>query len=85
MVGTRVGCFVGSLVGTRVGWCVGFLLGTCVGLGVLGLGARLGPGGGLLLGVPQNKLDAFTVRAGEMGQFVRVIGRVETGSGIHVG
>jgi selenide, water dikinase len=40
--------------------------------------------GGLLLGVPQEKLESFLVRAGEMGQFVRVIGGVETGSGIHV-
>jgi selenide,water dikinase len=41
--------------------------------------------GGLLLGVPQEKLESFLFQAGEMGQFVRVIGRVETGSGIHVG
>jgi selenide,water dikinase len=41
--------------------------------------------GGLLLGVPQEKLEAFTVRAGEMGQAAWVVGRVEMGSGIHVG
>jgi selenide,water dikinase len=40
--------------------------------------------GGLLLGVPQEKLESFLVRAEEMGQFVRVIGRVETGAGIEV-
>jgi selenide,water dikinase len=41
--------------------------------------------GGLLLGVPQEKLEAFMVRAGEMGQAAWVVGRVETGSGIRVG
>lgn len=40
--------------------------------------------GGLLLGVPNEKLGAFIARAEEMGQFVRVIGHVETGSGIEV-
>jgi selenide,water dikinase len=40
--------------------------------------------GGLLLGVPQDKLEAFTVRAREIGQAVWVVGRVETGSGIHI-
>jgi selenide, water dikinase len=40
--------------------------------------------GGLLLGVPQEKLESFLARAGELGQFVRVIGQAETGSGIHV-
>lgn len=41
--------------------------------------------GGLLLGVPQEKLDAFLVRAREMNQAAWVIGRVEAGSGVHVG
>ena len=41
--------------------------------------------GGLLLGVPQEKLDAFLARAGELGQAVWAVGRVETGSGIIVG
>ena len=40
--------------------------------------------GGLLLGVPQETLESFLVRAEEMGQFARVIGRAETGSGIKV-
>lgn len=40
--------------------------------------------GGLLLGVPQEKLDAFLARAGELGQAVWAVGRVETGSGIAV-
>ena len=40
--------------------------------------------GGLLLGVPQEKLDSFIVRAGEIDQAVWVVGRVETGSGISV-
>ncbi len=41
--------------------------------------------GGLLLGVPQAKLDAFIARAKELGQPIWVIGRVETGAGIRVG
>lgn len=41
--------------------------------------------GGLLLGVPQEKLDAFLARAGEVGQAVWVVGSVEAGSGIMVG
>ena len=41
--------------------------------------------GGLLLGVPQEKLDAFLARAQELGQAVWVVGSVETGSGIRVG
>ena len=41
--------------------------------------------GGLLLGVPQEKLDAFSVRSKELGQAVWVVGRVETGAGISVG
>jgi selenide,water dikinase len=41
--------------------------------------------GGLLLGVPEEKLEAFTIRAGEMGQAAWVIGRVEMGAGIRVG
>lgn len=40
--------------------------------------------GGLLLGVPEEKLEAFLVRARESNQPVWAIGRVETGSGIHV-
>jgi selenide,water dikinase len=40
--------------------------------------------GGLLLGVPQEKLDAFVARARELDQAIWVIGRVETGSGIKV-
>ena len=38
--------------------------------------------GGLLLGVPQEKLDLFLARAHELDQAAWVIGRVETGSGI---
>jgi len=41
--------------------------------------------GGLLLGVPQEKLEAFLARAREIGQAAWVVGRVETGSGIQVG
>lgn len=40
--------------------------------------------GGLLLGVPQENLDAFLTRAEELDQAVWVVGRVETGSGIKV-
>lgn len=40
--------------------------------------------GGLLLGVPQEKLEAFTVRARELDQAIRVIGSVRAGSGIKV-
>lgn len=40
--------------------------------------------GGLLLGVPQEKLDSFTARANETNQPVWVIGRVEGGKGIRV-
>ena len=40
--------------------------------------------GGLLLGVPRDKLDTFQARAKEMKQFVRVIGEVRAGSGIEV-
>lgn len=40
--------------------------------------------GGLLLGVPQEKLAAFIARAGEMKQAAWTIGRVEAESGIHV-
>jgi len=40
--------------------------------------------GGLLLGVPQEKLDAFIERAREMDQAAWAIGRVETGTGIEV-
>ena len=40
--------------------------------------------GGLLLGVPQEKLDAFIARAGELDQAVWEIGRVKTGAGIKV-
>lgn len=40
--------------------------------------------GGLLLGVPQEKLEKFVARARELGQAVWVVGRVETGTGIIV-
>jgi len=40
--------------------------------------------GGLLLGVPQDKLDSFIARAKAAGQAVWEIGRVETGAGITV-
>jgi selenide,water dikinase len=41
--------------------------------------------GGLLLGVPQEKLDAFLTRANELDQSVWVAGRVEAGADIKVG
>ena len=40
--------------------------------------------GGLLLGVPHEKLKSFTARAEELGQAVWVTGSVETGTGITV-
>jgi selenide,water dikinase len=40
--------------------------------------------GGLLLGVPQEKLAAFQARAGELDQPAWVVGEVRTGSGIMV-
>ena len=40
--------------------------------------------GGLLLGVPPEKLDAFLARAKEMDQAAWAIGRVETGAGISI-
>ena len=40
--------------------------------------------GGLLLGVPQEKLDSFLARAREANQAAWMIGRVEGGSSIHV-
>jgi selenide,water dikinase len=40
--------------------------------------------GGLLLGVPREKLDVFLVRAREMDQAVWVIGSVETGAGLEI-
>jgi len=40
--------------------------------------------GGLLLGVPQDKLDAFTKRAKELNQPLWVIGKVKEGNGIQV-
>ena len=40
--------------------------------------------GGLLLGVPQNKLDKFITRANELKQSFWVVGHVETGTGIKV-
>jgi selenide,water dikinase len=40
--------------------------------------------GGLLLGVPAEKLEPFLVRAGEVDQPVWVIGSVEAGAGIRV-
>ena len=40
--------------------------------------------GGLLLGVPHEKLEAFLARAGELDQLAWVIGKVQSGSGIQV-
>ncbi len=40
--------------------------------------------GGLLLGVPQEKLEAFQARAGELDQAVWVVGEVRAGAGIEV-
>jgi selenide,water dikinase len=40
--------------------------------------------GGLLLGVPPEKLESFLARARELRQMARVIGRVEAGAGIRV-
>jgi selenide,water dikinase len=40
--------------------------------------------GGLLLGVPHEKLPSFLARAREAGQAAWVVGRVETGAGITV-
>jgi selenide,water dikinase len=40
--------------------------------------------GGLLFGVPQDKLEAFAARGREMDQAVWVVGSVEAGSGITV-
>jgi selenide,water dikinase len=40
--------------------------------------------GGLLLGVPQGKLDQFLVRAKDLSQPAWVIGEVQPGSGIQV-
>jgi selenide,water dikinase len=40
--------------------------------------------GGLLLGVAQNKLDAFLARAQELDQSTWVVGRARSGSGIEV-
>ena len=40
--------------------------------------------GGLLLGVPHEKLDLFLARARELDQAAWVIGRVETGTGITI-
>ena len=40
--------------------------------------------GGLLLGVPQEKLDAFMKRAKELDQPAWMIGEVKTGKGIRV-
>jgi selenide,water dikinase len=40
--------------------------------------------GGLLLGVPRERLDAFLSRAGEIGQDAWVVGGVEEGTGINV-
>jgi selenide,water dikinase len=40
--------------------------------------------GGLLLGVPQEKLSAFLQRAEEISQPVWVIGKTEQGQGITV-
>ena len=40
--------------------------------------------GGLLLGIPEAKLDAFLAAAAEKGQFARVIGEAVAGRGIEV-
>ena len=40
--------------------------------------------GGLLLGVPQEKLESFNTRAEELSQAVWVVGSVEKGTGITV-
>lgn len=40
--------------------------------------------GGLLLGVPQEKIVSFIARAGELDQPAWVVGRVEAGAGIRV-
>jgi selenide,water dikinase len=40
--------------------------------------------GGLLLGVPQEKIDRFVARAGELNQQVWVVGTVQEGTGIEV-
>ncbi|GAB4464103.1 MAG: selenide, water dikinase SelD [Anaerolineales bacterium] len=40
--------------------------------------------GGLLLGVPQEKLETFLARARDIGQAAWAVGRVEAGSGIQV-
>jgi selenide, water dikinase len=40
--------------------------------------------GGLLLGVPREKLDSFLARTGELDQPAWVIGEVQSGSGIQV-
>ncbi|MBI1854557.1 MAG: selenide, water dikinase SelD, partial [Chloroflexi bacterium] len=40
--------------------------------------------GGLLLGVPREKLDSFQARAKELNQPVWVIGEVKEGKGIRV-
>lgn len=40
--------------------------------------------GGLLLGVPRERLDSFLARAREMEQAVWVIGHVESGTGIEI-
>jgi selenide,water dikinase len=40
--------------------------------------------GGLLLGVPSEKLNSFLARAGELDQSARTIGEVQPGSGIEV-
>jgi len=41
--------------------------------------------GGLLLGVPQEKLDDFQTRAEELGQPTWIIGQAQQGSGIKIG
>ncbi len=40
--------------------------------------------GGLLLGVPQDKLGAFMKRAKELNQFARIIGEAKKGKGIRI-
>jgi selenide,water dikinase len=41
--------------------------------------------GGLLMGVPQEKLDSLRTKADKLGQKIWVIGKVQQGSGIQVG
>ena len=40
--------------------------------------------GGLLLGIPRERLDAFLTRARELDQAAWVVGNVEEGTGLRV-